>query len=87
MVNGDRTPEKGFSAGSFPPRMWVALILLVLAVVFVAQNRDATEIQVLFFALEAPLWAILTGAVALGLVVGLLLRPSGGGRNRKASKR
>lgn len=86
-MNGDRTSEKDFSARSFPPRLWVALILLVLAVVFVVQNRDATEIQILFFALDAPLWAILTGAVALGLVIGLLLWPSGGRRDRKASKR
>ncbi|PSK86932.1 uncharacterized protein DUF1049 [Murinocardiopsis flavida] len=86
-MNGDRAPEKGSSAGSFPPRMWVALILLVVAVVFVAQNRDATEIQILFFAVEAPLWAVLTGAVALGLVIGLLLLPSRGGKDRKAPKR
>lgn len=85
-VSGDRASGKGFSAGSIPPRVWVAVILLVAAVFFVAQNRDSTEIQVLFITVAAPLWATLTGAVAVGAVIALLLRPSQR-RKRKASQR
>lgn len=77
---------RGSFAGSVPPRLWVALILLVIAVLFVAQNRDSTEIQVLFLSLVAPLWATLTVAVVVGAVIGLLLRPSER-RRRRASKR
>ncbi|CAL9371276.1 hypothetical protein SUDANB121_00877 [Nocardiopsis dassonvillei] len=83
-VSGSGTPEKGFSAGSVPPRVWVALVLLVVAVLFVAQNRDSTEIQVLFLALVAPLWATLAVAVGVGVVIGLLLRPSERRRRRAA---
>ncbi|GAA1468000.1 LapA family protein [Nocardiopsis exhalans] len=83
---GDGRSAKGFSVGSVPPRVWVGLALLVAAVVFVAQNRDATEIQLLFISLTAPLWGTLTASVCVGLVIGLLLRPSER-RKRKGPKR
>lgn len=78
--------EKGSFLGSVPPRMWIGLALLVIAVVFVAQNRDPAEIQVLMFFLTAPLWSTLAAAVLIGLAVGVLLRPSER-RRRKAAKR
>ncbi|WP_028648169.1 DUF1049 domain-containing protein [Nocardiopsis sp. CNT312] len=75
-----------FSPGSIPTRLWVALILLILAVIFVAQNREAVQIQVLVVSLSAPLWATLGCAVLVGLVIGLLLRPSAR-KQRKAAQR
>ncbi|MFV2196868.1 LapA family protein [Nocardiopsis sp. LOL_012] len=83
---GAGAPAKRFSLGSIPTRLWVALILLILAVIFVAQNRDAVQIQVLVVSLSAPLWATLGGAVLVGLVIGLLLRPSAR-KQRKAAQR
>ncbi|MDA2803588.1 LapA family protein [Nocardiopsis suaedae] len=78
-------PKEGRNAlQAVPPRVWVALVLLVLAVLFILQNRDATQIQVLFFSLGAPLWATLAGAVVVGVVIGFLLRPSG---RKKSEKR
>jgi uncharacterized integral membrane protein len=64
----------------------MALALLGVAVVFVAQNRDTTQIQLLFISLTAPLWGTLTASVCTGLLIGLLLRPSER-RKRKGSKR
>jgi uncharacterized integral membrane protein len=69
-----------------PPRLWIALILVIIAVFFVAQNRDTAQIQVLFFSLEAPQWAALCTTAIIGLLVGLLLRPSER-RKRRAAKR
>ena len=78
--------RKGLSLGSVPPRVWVGLALLVVAVFFVTQNRDVTEIQILFVALTAPLWGTLTVSVGVGVLIGLLLRPSER-KKRKASKK
>ncbi|MDT0329817.1 LapA family protein [Nocardiopsis lambiniae] len=86
-VSGDGTSGRRFSAGSIPPRVWIALVLLVVAVLFVAQNRDSTEIQVLLISLVAPLWAVLTVAVGVGLLIGLLLRPSERRRRKAAGGR
>ncbi|WP_304455513.1 LapA family protein [Nocardiopsis sp. YSL2] len=85
-VSGNPVSERRFSVSAVPPRLWVALILIVIAVFFVAQNRDATEIQVLFFSLEAPQWAALTATAFVGLLIGLLLRPSER-KKRRAAKR
>lgn len=84
-TGGSDASEKGFSVGSIPPRVWIALVLLVVAVLFVAQNRDSTEIQVLFISVVAPLWATLAVSVGVGLLIGLLLRPSDR-RRRRAPK-
>ncbi|GAA1450651.1 LapA family protein [Nocardiopsis tropica] len=71
---GHGSSRKGLS--SVPPRMWVALVLLVVTVLFVAQNRDTAQIQFLVLSLTAPLWAALAVSVAAGVVIGLLVRPS-----------
>ncbi|WP_232832063.1 DUF1049 domain-containing protein [Nocardiopsis sp. FIRDI 009] len=62
--------------GQIPVRVWVALAILICVVVFVAQNRRSTEIHLLMVSVAAPLWAVLTGAVVAGLLLGLLLTPS-----------
>ncbi|MFE3459243.1 LapA family protein [Nocardiopsis aegyptia] len=85
-ISGSPVSERRFSVSAVPPRIWVALILVIIAIFFVAQNRDVTEIQVLFFSLEAPQWAALSTTAVVGLLIGLLLRPSER-RKRKAAKR
>jgi putative membrane protein len=51
----------------------LALVLAVLAVVFIAQNRD--RVHVSFFALDvsAPTWLLLTIMTVIGVAVGALL--------------
>jgi uncharacterized integral membrane protein len=70
-------PKSGRS-GSFTPRRVVALVLLVLAVVFVVENRDLTEIRLLIPVVLMPLWAALVITLIIGLVVGLIV-----GRQRR----
>lgn len=55
-------------------RYWVALILLALAAIFIAQNRDQPSIHILWITVQAPMWVILTVMLVVGLLVGLLLR-------------
>ncbi len=57
-----------------PPRVWVALVLLVLAVSFVAQNRDTVRVRWLTFSVTSPLWAALLVMMLVGLLIGLLVR-------------
>jgi uncharacterized integral membrane protein len=54
-------------------RWIVALVLLALAVVFILENRQLTEIRLLIPVVLMPLWAALTGTLLIGLVVGVLL--------------
>lgn len=55
-----------------PARIWIALVLLVLAVVFVLQNRRDTRIEALFVSIISPLWVTLLGSVAVGILIGVL---------------
>ena len=54
-------------------RWVVALVLLALAVVFILENRQLTEIRLLVPVVLMPLWAALTGTLLVGLVVGVLV--------------
>lgn len=55
-------------------RYWVALALVVLAAVFIAQNRGPVDIHVLWITLSAPMWFFFAGLLVVGIVIGLLLR-------------
>ncbi|QRY50522.1 LPXTG cell wall anchor domain-containing protein [Mycolicibacterium septicum] len=58
----------------FALRYWVALILVTLAAIFVAQNRDRVGVHVLWVTVESPMWFILVIIFVMGLLIGLLLR-------------
>jgi lipopolysaccharide assembly protein A len=76
------TDELAGSAGSPPKRArrriavryWIALILVALAAIFIAQNRDQPRVHILWITVQAPMWFILTVMLAVGILVGLLLR-------------
>lgn len=58
----------------FALRYWVALILVALAAIFVAQNRDQVSVHVLWVTVDSPMWFILVIIFVMGLLIGLLLR-------------
>ena len=62
----------------FVLRYWLALVLVVLAAVFVAQNRAQTPVTLFWIRVTSPLWLLLTVIAVVGLVIGLLL-----GRRRR----
>ncbi|MCY9787431.1 lipopolysaccharide assembly protein LapA domain-containing protein [Nocardiopsis sp. EMB25] len=82
-MTAEGPPERRNVLGRIPVRVWVALVILIGVVVFVAQNRQSTEIHFLMVSVAAPLWATLTGAVVAGLLLGLLLMPSIRRRRRR----
>jgi uncharacterized integral membrane protein len=54
-------------------RLVVGGIVLVLLVVFIAQNTYETPLNFLFFDFSAPLWLMLAITVVLSLGIGYLL--------------
>jgi len=59
------------------PRQILLLVILVVTAVFIGQNRDRVTINLFAINVTAPLWMTLGIMVALGLLIGLLLRRRG----------
>ena len=57
----------------FTPRQVVGLVILILAVVFILQNRRQTMVRFIVPEATAPLWLALLISAVLGFVVGALL--------------
>ncbi|CAM2858036.1 LapA family protein [Prescottella defluvii] len=63
------------------PTQWGALALAVLAIIFVAQNRQSVSISLFFVSVTSPLWLTLLVIFAVGWLVGMLTT-----RRRKQAK-
>ncbi|MGH4025291.1 MAG: DUF1049 domain-containing protein [Pseudonocardiaceae bacterium] len=63
------TPAGG-SRSRHTPRLITALVLTVLALVFVFQNNQLTAIRVLIPVVIMPLWAALAGMLIVGAAIG-----------------
>ena len=66
------TPEKRSIFARISPTQWVALILIVLAVIFVAENRDRVSITFLLIDVTSPLWLVLLVLFVIGWIAGIL---------------
>ncbi|OLT21109.1 hypothetical protein BJF78_08570 [Pseudonocardia sp. CNS-139] len=55
------------------PRLVIALVIVVLVGIFVAQNRDTVQIQLFAVTVTSPVWLLLVIMVLIGVLVGLLL--------------
>ncbi|WP_433294672.1 DUF1049 domain-containing protein [Pseudonocardia sp. CA-142604] len=55
-------------------RVIVAVVLVVLAFIFIIENREPAAIRVIIPIVIMPLWAALTGMFVVGLAVGALWR-------------
>lgn len=53
---------------------WVALVLTVLAAVFIIQNRGRVTIGILQVDITAPMWLVLLVMFAVGWLAGWLTR-------------
>jgi putative membrane protein len=63
----------GGAVRRFALRYWLAITLVVLAAIFIAQNRARQRVHVLWISVEYPMWLLLTAMLVVGIVVGLLL--------------
>lgn len=60
---------------------WVAVVLAILAIVFVLMNRDTTSISFFGVTVSAPLWLTLILVFAVGWLTGVLtVRKRSGGK-------
>ncbi|MXQ75439.1 DUF1049 domain-containing protein [Rhodococcus rhodochrous] len=50
----------------------LAAVLVLLAALFVLQNRNSTSIDLFWISLQAPLWLVLVVIFAVGWVAGFL---------------
>ncbi len=53
---------------------WVAVVLTVLAAVFVIENRGRVEIEFLLITIRSPMWLVLLVVFAVGWLSGMLFR-------------
>lgn len=63
-------PESGSSVGRFVARRWVPILVVVLVIVFVAQNRADVTIHLFWATVTSPLWLILSVIFLLGVLAG-----------------
>jgi putative membrane protein len=73
MPSDSEHTSTGRQVHRFTLRYQIALILVVLTAIFVAQNRSRAPVDVLWVRAGAPLWLVLTILFCDGLFVGLLL--------------
>lgn len=51
---------------------WIPILLVILAVVFIAENRYRTTIELFWLQITSPLWLILLVLFAVGFAAGRL---------------
>jgi len=67
-------------AKKVPVKLIAAAVLVALGVIFLLRNRQTVDIRVFTTTISGPLWAVLAGVLALGLLAGVLLARSRTGR-------
>ncbi len=67
-------PEKKGGITGFALRNWLALVLAVAAVAFIAQNRERVPFHVLWLTVTSPMWLLMAALFAGGWLVGMLLK-------------
>ena len=67
---------------TFLQRRWLSVVLVVLAVVFVAQNRQPVRVHLLATTVTTPLWVALTAMLVIGLAAGTFRIRRAGRRDR-----
>ena len=72
-MSPDETKPAGGAVQRFALRYWVAILLVVLAAVFIGQNRARQQVHILWITVGSPMWLLLTTMLVVGIVVGLLL--------------
>lgn len=55
------------------PKLVVALVLLVLAVIFISQNTEVVKVQLFFWTLQMSRIILIAGMFIVGCIVGFLL--------------
>lgn len=70
-----RTGSRPHPVVRFVMERWLALLLIVLTIAFVVQNRERASISLFFLSISPPLWVVLTILFLVGWVVGAYVTP------------
>ncbi|WP_227978973.1 hypothetical protein [Nocardia spumae] len=65
-------PQKRSLLARVSPTQWVALVLIVLAIIFVAENRGRVSIEFLLIDITSPMWLVLLATFVVGWIAGVL---------------
>ena len=67
-------PDDEVQRRTLSPKLIIALVVIVLLVVFWAQNRNKAKVSFLFFDGHVSVWVVLLIASVAGFIVGWLVR-------------
>jgi len=62
------------TAKKFNPRIAIGIVVLVLAVIFIAQNTNTANITILTWDIDIPMWIVLVVMFILGMLLGGAVR-------------
>ncbi|MCG7285190.1 LapA family protein [Cellulomonas sp. ACRRI] len=82
MSSTDTPTSRPNPVVTFLQRRWLSVLLVVVAVVFVAQNRQPVRVHLLATTVTTPLWVALTAVLVLGLAAGTFRIRRAGRRDR-----
>ncbi|MEZ5211533.1 LapA family protein [Gordonia sp. (in: high G+C Gram-positive bacteria)] len=60
----------GRDIGVFVKRFWLPIILVILAIIFIATNTNDTPLTIGWVTINSPLWLTITVTVIVGFVIG-----------------
>ncbi|MEU1208064.1 hypothetical protein [Nocardia sp. NPDC005825] len=55
-------------------KQWFSIFLVVLAVVFIVENRHRVDIEFLLLTIRSPMWLVLLVTFVVGWIAGILIR-------------
>lgn len=55
-------------------KQYITIVLIILMLIFVAQNVESIRVRFLFFGFESPLIVLLASVFFIGYLVAILLR-------------
>jgi uncharacterized integral membrane protein len=74
-VTDDYDDQRQATSGSNGPSLFLILLIIVAVItaVFIAQNRDQTQVEFLFFDVQSRVWTAIAVAIGLGVLLDRLI--------------
>lgn len=74
-VSDNEYDQQPGPSGRNGPSLFLILLIVVAAItaVFIAQNREETQVEFLFFDVQSRVWTAIAVAIALGVVLDRLI--------------
>ncbi|GAA1050886.1 LapA family protein [Arthrobacter russicus] len=72
MTNSPATPPQSSRPAWLTTRLITAVGLAILAVIFIVTNQGTVRVQILVWAVNSPLWALILVLLVVGIAIGSL---------------